>query len=212
VARSAQNKTRFPGQVVYLELNEKQVAALASVACDEVYSALSPIEARSVREVAEEIGKSPASVGEQLAKLVKVGLVIQVGTRKRRSRTEATYALAALVDRVRVPERPSKLVQVYFKRFQAQMRQLVKQFDAAQRALLRDRSFVAFFMSHSRIAHLSPEDSLVVKQKVRELIQLVNELDESDPEVRRAGGHVRTTLAVQLLPTVHESKKLSGKS
>jgi predicted transcriptional regulator len=212
VARSAQNKTRFPGQVEYLELNEKQVAALASVACDEVYSALSSIEARSVREVAEEIGKSPASVGEQLAKLVKVGLVIQVGTRKRRSRTEATYAQTALVDRVRVPERPSKIVQVYFKRFQAQMRQLVKQFDAAQKALLRDRSFVAFFMSHSRIAHLSPVDSLVVKQKVRELIQLVNELDESDPEVRRAGGHVRTTLAVQLLPTVHESKKLSGKS
>lgn len=203
-------KPKFKGQVEYLELDEEQVKAIASVACDEVYSALSSSVARSIREVAEEVGKSPASVNEQLAKLVKVGLAIQVGTRKRRSRTEATYAKSSVIDQVRVPHQPSEIIALYFKRFQAQMRQLVRQYDAAQDALKEDRSFVAFFMSHSHIAHLSPENSLIIKQKVRELMALIIQLDEPDPEARRIGGHVRTTLAVQLLPTVEESKKLTG--
>jgi predicted ArsR family transcriptional regulator len=85
-------KPKFKGQVELLELNLKQLQALASFACSEVYAGLSTSEGRSIREVAELLGKSPAAVNEQMAKLVKVGLAIQVGTRKRRSRTEALYA------------------------------------------------------------------------------------------------------------------------
>lgn len=201
-------KVKFEGQIEYLEFNEEQLEAVSSVACDEVFSAMSAMEARSVREIADEIGKSPAAVSEQIAKLVRVGLVLQVGTRKRRSRTEALYAGASLIDKIRLPKHPKRFLELMLKRFEAQMRRLARQFGAANIALCQDRSFSAFMMAHTYIAHLSPESSLVVKQKVNELLDLVGQLDEHDPDMRRVGGHVRVNLGIQMLPTVAESNKV----
>lgn len=201
-------KPKFKGQVEVLELNLKQMQALTSFACTEVFTGLSPIEGRSIREVAELLGKSPASVNEQMAKLVKVGLAIKVGQRKRRSRTEALYATSAMTEKTVLAGKPWKFAQMFMKRFEGQMRLQVRQHNAAQEAMRRDRSFVTFMSSRGRIAHLSPESALLVKQKVTELLNLVAELDEGDADARETGGHVRVSVSVQILPSIPESKKV----
>lgn len=201
-------KSKFKGQVELLELNLKQLQALASFACSEVYAGLSTSEGRSIREVAELLGKSPAAVNEQMAKLVKVGLAIQVGTRKRRSRTEALYATSCMTEKTVLAGKPWKFAEAFMKRFEGQMRLMVRQHRAAQDALRKDRSFVAFMTSRGRVAYLTPESTLQVKQKFTELLNLVAELDETDPSVRESGGHVRVTISVQMLPSIPESKKV----
>ena len=204
-------KPKFPGQVELLVLNPKQVKALSSVACDEVYETLGSKEPRSIREVAEEVGRSPAAVSEHMAKLVKVGLVITAGTRKRRSRTEKLYVAKAMTDRFISQENTWATIKVYLKRFQGQMRLAMREHEAAQLALRKDRSFVAFLSFRNRSVYLSPENSLIVKQKFTELSSLVAEMNEPDPEVRSAGGHVRVDVSLLMLPTVNESKKVLGK-
>ncbi len=203
-------KPVFPGQVEVLELNLKQLKALASFACDEVYGGLSTSEARSIREIADILGKSPAAVNEQMAKLVKVGLAIKVGSRKRRSRTEALYASAAMTERTVLAGRPWSHAEAFLKRFEGKARLSIRQHQAAQEALRKDRSYVAFMTSRGRNAHLSPEAALAFKQKISELLNLLVEFDETDPEARAAGGHVRVSVSVTMLPSIPESKKVTG--
>jgi DNA-binding Lrp family transcriptional regulator len=201
-------KPKFKGQVELLELNLKQLEALASFACSEVYAGLSTSEGRSIREIAELLGKSPAAVNEQMAKLVKVGLALQVGTRKRRSRTEALYATSCMTEKTVLTGKPWKFAEAFMKRFEGQMRLMVRQHRAAQEAMRKDRSFIAFMTSRGRVAYLTPESTLRVKQKFTELLNLVAELDETDPEVRAGAGHVRVAISVQMLPSIPESKKV----
>ena len=203
-------KPKFPGQVEVIELNLKQLETLTSYACDEVYGGLSTSEARSVREIADLLGKSPAAVSEQIAKLVKVGLAIKVGTRKRRSRTEALYASAAMTEKTVLAGRPWRHAQAFIKRFEGKMRLQIRQHQEAQEALRRDRSFVAFLTSRGRVAHLTPETALMVKQKITELLELFANLDESDPDARADGTHVRVSLSVTMLPSIPESRKVQA--
>ena len=203
-------KPKFPGQVELLELTPRQVKAIASVACDEVYETLSNKEPKSVREIAEEIGKSPASVNEHMAKLLKVGLAISAGTRKRRSRTESLYVTKAMTDRLHSEKQTWETIKVYFKRFEGQMRLLIRQHEAAQRALRKDRSYKAFMSFRMRSVYLSPEHTLLVRQKFNELSLLVAELNEPDSDVRAQQGHVRVNVSLLMFPTVHESKKVLG--
>lgn len=201
-------RPKFPGQVDVLELSLKQMQALTSYACDEVYGGLATSEARSIREIADLLGKSPAAVSEQMAKLVKVGLAIKVGTRKRRSRTEALYASAAMTEKTVLAGKPWKFAEAFIKRFEGKLRLATRQHRTAQEALRRDRSFVAFMSSRGRTAYLTAESALAIKQKVSELLDLVVELDETDPEARVDGNHVRVSVSVQMLPSIPESKKV----
>jgi predicted transcriptional regulator len=203
-------KPAFKGQVELLELDARQIRAISSVACDEVYETLSNKEPRSIREIADEIGKSPASVNEHMAKLVRVGLAVSVGTRKRRSRTEKLYVTRAMTDRLVSEKHTWETIKVYFKRFQGQMRLLIRQHEAAQQAVRRDRSFVAFMSFRMRSVYLSPEHALLVKQKFSELSMLVADLNEADADARAASGHVRVNVSLLMFPTVHESRKVLG--
>ena len=143
-----------------------------------------------------------------MAKLLKVGLVLQVGTRKRRSRTEALYVPSALTERTVLAGRPWKYAEAFMKRFEGQMRLKIRQMRAAQEALRKDRSYVAYMTSRGRIAYLSPESALIVKQKISELLEIVHELDQTDPDTRSAGEHVRVSVAVTMLPSIPESRKI----
>ena len=104
---------RFPGQAEVTKLNLKQIQTLISVACSEVFDSLSPIDPRSAREVAKDIGRSPASVGEQIVKLMDAELVISAGTRKRRSRTETLFAHAGRLTRFMLAEQTPESIEQY---------------------------------------------------------------------------------------------------
>lgn len=85
----------FPGQVEVADMTLEHLACLVSPARVEVFWNISGVTPRSISEIAAQLGRSASSVTYHVAELVKVGLVIQVGERKKRSRMEALYVLGS---------------------------------------------------------------------------------------------------------------------
>ncbi len=85
----------FPGQVAQARFNLEQVETLASAARAEVFWSLSPVTPRSVADVAEALGRSPGATAYHFAELLRVGLILPAGERKKRSRTEILYVIFA---------------------------------------------------------------------------------------------------------------------
>lgn len=196
-----------PGQVPILYLTHDQIRTLASVACNEVFSALSGKEPRSARQVADEIDRSPASVSEQIAKLLDSGLVIPAGTRKRRSRTEALYVHAGLVTRMNLQGQSAEVLADYHRRFSGQMREAERQHEAFQAAFLQDPTFQDFIVYKTYTAYLDRASALRLQLAVTEVLDLIKSMDETDPEVRAKGEYVRVRLTNILLPSTQESKR-----
>jgi hypothetical protein len=198
---------RFPGQVDVVKLNIEQIQALVSVACSDVFDSLSAVDARSAREVAAEIERSPASVGEQITKLLDVGLIIPAGTRKRRSRTEALYAHAGRLTRFFLHEQTPESIEMYKLRVRSQMRQAERQHDAFYDALSSDPQYSDFYIYKYHSVYVDRDRALRLKLAVSELQALVHELSESDIEARSDGQFLRVQFTVMSIPAQQESKR-----
>jgi predicted ArsR family transcriptional regulator len=85
----------FEGQVLEAKLTRDQLACLASASRAEVYWNFTPSEPQSISDIAKQIGRSAAAVTYHVNELVRVGILIAVSERKRRSRTEKLYVLQA---------------------------------------------------------------------------------------------------------------------
>ncbi len=81
----------FPGQVMVADMSMEQLECLASAARVEVFWNFSGTIPRSIAEVAATIGKSASGTTYHVIELVRVGLLIPAGERKKRSRTETLY-------------------------------------------------------------------------------------------------------------------------
>lgn len=204
-------EVKFPGQIELLPMNAEQVRALSSVPCSDVFSAFWPTEALAIREVANELGKSPASVGEHVATLVGVGLLIQVGERKRRSRTEALYAHKGLITRFVMRDHDWETIEFYLNRFSGQMRLADREHAAAQRAIHVDPSFQDYLAYKWSRVYLSPKNVLKVKQAIEDLQELVRSLSEPAPGTGNGEELVRATLTTMLLPNAGASHKIAEK-
>lgn len=89
------NEELFPGQTMTGEMNLEQLSCLASAARVEVFWSISGTIPRSIAEIAKMIGKSASGTTYHMIELLRVGLIVPAGERKRRSRTETLYVLAA---------------------------------------------------------------------------------------------------------------------
>lgn len=204
-------KTPHAGQIELLHLNHDQVRALASPMRSEVFSTLSAQEAVAIREVAAELGKSPAAVGEHVAALVEAGLVIPAGTRKRRSRTETLYVHKALTTRFILRGQPPETVEAYLSRFRGQMRLAERQYEMAQRAVLEEPSFQSFLAYKWANAYVTPEGAERIQAAIGDLINLVQEVSVPGSRDGTDGEPVRVTFSALLLPTQSESRRVKGR-
>lgn len=168
---------------------------------------LSFAEPFAIREVAREMGKSPAAVGAHVAKLVEVGLVIQVGTRKRRSRIESLYAHRAKSANFSFVDQPWEYTEKYLARFRGAMRSIERQHEMFQRAVRVDPSFIPFGSYNWRTVWLNREQRIAYAERLRALRTEMLEASETDPAVREKGEYVRLVLSMTFFPTVVESKK-----
>jgi predicted transcriptional regulator len=201
-------KKIHPDQVDRLSLTHEHISALASYAVSEVFACFNPNEPRAIREVAGEIGKTAAAVGDHVKKLVEVGLLIQVGTQKRRSRTEALYANKGLDTHLGQANQPIELREKYVERFDGQMRLLDRQHRALQKVAHEDGQFFDFFQYRWQHVFLTPENAMRLKHLMKDINELAIELNEADPKVRESNPEiVRVNLTQIMLPTQVESKR-----
>lgn len=202
----------FPNQVPIQYLNRDQILALASTACNEVFSTLGPGEALSAREVAQAIDRSPASVSEQMAKLVEVGLVIPAGTRKRRSRTETVYVHRGLITRFLLKDQPPDVLEAYQRRFSGQMRLAERQFESFLTAMQHDPTFQDFLIYKTYHAQLSRESALRIQLAVADLLDLIRGLDSTPSNAPAGEDVVRLSFSCTLMPTQQESLRRAKKT
>ncbi|QYK53120.1 MAG: helix-turn-helix transcriptional regulator [Fimbriimonadaceae bacterium] len=198
----------YPGQVELLVFDNHQIRALASVACTEVFSTISAKEPISIREIAQELGKSPASVGEHVSTLLAVELIVPAGTRKRRSRTEALYIAKGRETKMVLRGKPWGIIMEYLARFRGQMRMAERQFELTQKAAQIEPGINDYLQYRWSRAYLSRENSAIVRKALHEVYDLIDELSESDQEKRIEGEHIHVNVSTLMIPTQSESKRI----
>lgn len=190
----------------------EQITALSSVACSEVFSTFSAVEALSIREVAAFLDRSPASVGEQVVKLINCGLLITAGDRKRRSRTETLYVYAARTTNIVWKKQTPEALDAYLGRFRGQMRLAERELGMAQRAMLEDLEYRHFMAYQWRRLYLTPKSAEKVQQAIASLNELIQSLSEEPPKSPDDETLVRATFTTMLLPSMAASKRVGKKS
>lgn len=198
-----------PGQVEILYLSVEQVQTLASAACSDVFSAFSVEEPLSIREVSLIVERSTASVGEHVAALLRCGLIIPCGQRKRRSRQESLYVKKGVITRWSTKDATAEGAKAYQHRFRAQLRLAEREFEAAQQAILADPAFAPYVLYRWRKIAIQPKDIGRLRQAILSFAEAVESLSES-PSTENDDGLVRATLTTLLLPTIPTSRKRTG--
>jgi predicted transcriptional regulator len=201
-------KAKFPGQALHILYDENQIRVLASVPCSDVYSIMLPTEATSIREIALELGKSAASVGEQIAKLQDAGLVIKAGIRKRRSRVEQLYTMSSMSASHNTERISPEVADLLAKQFRGTMREAERQQAKYLEARSHENSFRLYGFYVWSSVYLSPENSLKVREAMGNVHDLINQLGETDPENREGGQFTRVKMTTMMFPTMLESKKI----
>lgn len=192
------DRALFPGQLEQLTYNHEQLLALTSVARTSVLWGFNENKPLSVAEVASLIGKSPQSVHAHVNKLVEVGLLIAVETRKKRSRTEKAYVYAARELFTPQPpfSRESRLA--LSARFTSLMRQLVREMTLAQQVMEEDPSFQAFTFSRFYNVMVSEEEAWAIRRFFQETLLGASRMTK--------GEGARVTLSCLMVPAVGESE------
>lgn len=197
----------FPGQLDQLTFTKEQLISLASAPRSQVLWGFNETEPLSVAEVAKLIGKSPQSVHFHVNELAKLGLLLPVETRKKRSREEKTYAHAALLLYAPSPPYEEGCVEAMNHGFAAQMRQAIREMALFNQTFEKDHSFQPF--RAFRLANLvvSEEDAKAIRKLFYDSLERANQMG--------SGEGVRVTLTVLMLPAVGESvtryRKATGK-
>lgn len=196
-----------PDQIDLMYLDLDHLKVLSSAACSEVFQAMSFEEPLSIREISQEVNRSTASVGEHIVKLLDAGLILPVGTRKRRAREEALYAHKADSNILDPTKMDPDILTEYITKFRCDSRQSVRLMTLATQALANDKELLDYMAEKSFVGYLSREGAKKVKAAMKVAFDTFNENIEHDPQVRENGDYTRTKLTAFILPTQRESEK-----
>jgi predicted ArsR family transcriptional regulator len=121
----------FPGQEDELVFTLEHVKTLASAIRSEVFFCFTAFDPTSVADIARGLGKSAQTIHYHVNELVAAGLLIAVGERTKRSRTEKLYVHRAVLN---FTGHPAHVDAEY-------RSEMAKGFNAITRSLARERAF-----------------------------------------------------------------------
>ncbi|MEQ1822865.1 MAG: winged helix-turn-helix domain-containing protein [Fimbriimonadaceae bacterium] len=198
----------FPGQAEQLTYTLEQLLATTSVARTTVLWGFNEYTPLSVAEVAKVIGKSPQSVHAHVKKLVEVGLLIAVETRKKRSRIEKAYVYAARELFAPSQPCPPEFLGPMNARFANFMRNAAREMELARHVMQHDPSFGGFALMRYTNIMVTEEDARALRAFVISCIKKASDM--------HAGEGRRITLSFSMLPAVGESlqryREVTGES
>ncbi len=189
----------WKGQVEMLHFDLEQVTAIASATRSDIFWSFSADKPMSAQDVAKEVGKSAQAVRYHINELVKVGLLLPVEHRKKRSRTEEAYVQAARA----MYYEPKFVSEAYeeqmIRGFDSMTRYLAKEHAAGIRARNLDSNRGAFQAFVRWSVHLNPERARQVKQILLEALREAGSVDEDKG--------TRVTMAVYMSASLGESRR-----
>lgn len=187
-------KEPWPGQVDVIYYDLAQVTALASVVRSEVFFTLSHAEPMSTADVAKAIGKAPTAVRYHINELLRVGLIIAVEQRKRRSRIEDAYVHKGLESYSQRGQVSEEYLRQINRGFNAILRHMGKERAAALRVRNLDEDPTIPAGYRRQTVRVSLETA---RETVRQMNAIVdNTRNLEDPEGKRY--HVAWYLSLSL--------------
>lgn len=198
----------FPGQAKELIYNLEQLLATTSVARTAVLWGFNEYTPLSVAEVAKVIGKSPGSVHAHVKKLVEVGLLIAVETRKKRSRTEKAYVYAARELFAPAQPCPPEFLASMNARFAVFMKNAAREMELARAVMQHDPAYGGYAVMRYSNIMVTEEDARAIREYLINCVKSASEM--------HSGKGRRVTLCFSMLPAVGESlqryQELTGES
>jgi DNA-binding transcriptional ArsR family regulator len=198
------NRPLWPGQVESIFLDISQIKTLCSPIRSMVYWGLDSFEAKSASDLGAEIGKTPQTVRYHLSALLELGLILAVGTRRRRSRTETLYVRTARRSFTR-SDGDSLYNSYVLRAFKLEAQKLVR--EAAHYYGWREHSPEAMAFSSHRHFHLrlSKERAITLKEAIRDIL-----FEASFDQTSEAAGGVEVHAFAAIMPTLHQIKTWSS--
>ncbi|MCU0316125.1 MAG: helix-turn-helix domain-containing protein [Fimbriimonadaceae bacterium] len=194
-------------QTDILNLTADHLRVLASSACNEVMSSFHPHRPMSAREAGEIIDRSSAAVLEQVQKLLEVGLLIEAGTRKRRSRTEQLYLPAAKVIRFQIQGQTPEVLEAYMGRVRSKLKVTERNMASLLAIAPEDETILDFLIYKTYTLRLNRERALRMKLATSELLDLLKSFEQEDSEATSREDSLRFDFTVLGLPTSEELRR-----
>lgn len=187
----------FPGQAEQLTYTLEQLRATTSVARTTVLWGFNEHTPLSVAEVARVIGKTPQTVHSHVKKLVEVGLLIAVETRKRRSRTEKAYVYAARELFAPSQPCPPEFLGPMNERFANFMRNSTREMELARAVMQHDVSYGGYAIMRYYNIMVTEEEAQAIRAYVISCAKKASEMSSGEGR--------RVTICFSMLPAVGES-------
>lgn len=192
-------RREFEGQQERAHFDLAQVESLASPVRGEVFWSFNADHPASVAEVAAGLGKSAQTVHYHVNELVRIGLLMAVGTRRQGARTEKLFVHSARVFVSRGATAPREYRNHALRGFQAITRTMAREQEAIQRVIDVDPSIAAFGLYWRETVRLTPEKAREINRRMR---QVIDEIALED--VGEEG--TRVTVSYYMAPTLPESR------
>lgn len=174
----------FSGQLEHTILTLEQVKCLSVVERNEVFWAFSPKEGHTVAEIAQRVERTAPTVHYHTAALLKVGLLMPVGTQRKRSRTETLYAWA-MANFSRDLAQSEAYREYSVEAFRAVARVMVREVETVMESANEDLSELqATYFRHFHL-HLTEEEALELRQEMSGVLQRAIDRQSVRPGTRR---------------------------
>lgn len=194
-------------QVDILKLNTSHLRVLSSVACNEVMAAFDSFTPMSARDVGAIVDRSPASVLEHVQKLLGVGLLIEAGTRKRRSRTEQLYLPAGKIIRFYIKGQSPEALDAYMSRLRGNLKIAERNLHDVLKLVPEEESILDFLIYKTYSVTLDRERALRLKIATDELLDMLKSFAQTKSEDSTAGDQVRFQFTAIGTPAADELQK-----
>lgn len=194
-------KKGFPGQSSKTVFSLEQAKSLSSAIRTEVFWSFNQDEPLSVSEVASALGKSAQTVHYHTNELVKVGLLMPAGSRRRRARTETLYVHASRNFIGQGPAAPPEYRQYVIKAFSAIARAMVREETALHRVYDLGDASISHFSAYKReTLRLAPRDADELRRRLYAVVDDMRQFETTGDD------SVRVNVAIFMKPTQGESK------
>lgn len=194
----------FPGQTEDARFSLEQLKCLASAARAEVFWNTSARLPRSISEIAESLGRSPSATAYHVAELVEAGLVIPVGERKKRSRTEKLYVVSSISILSTPAEESDEYRQALMQGYAAMLRLMLRERTEVTHAFQSSPELAESVTFRRNLARIPLKKAATFRKRLSELI---NEFSENEG----TASDLLFAMTVSLAPTLVESRRINGK-
>jgi DNA-binding transcriptional ArsR family regulator len=175
----------FSGQAEGAVLNYEQIQCLASPIRNEVFWAFTAHLPHSAADVAQQIGKSAQTVHYHVSQLLDAGLIIPVGERRRRARTETLYVWAFKTFTHPGPAASKEFRDESVRAFSAVMRSIIREVETLHQVAEIDPELAtAAAFRHGKVK-VTRKRALELKALLQKAIDEAKELEEDSPDALR---------------------------